>query len=67
METGKGKSETGATVDVKKLAKKRRLDFDLHVNLIMRMEDEPKNAALFRAYCEGAEGLAKRLVTPAKA
>lgn len=67
METGKGKPEAGSTVDPKKLLKQKRLDFDLHVNLIMRSEDEPKNAATFRAYCEGADGLAKRLGGSAKA
>lgn len=60
MEVTKGPS-VGLTLAQKQAAKSRKLDFDLHVALIMRTEGENKNAASFRAYCEGEEGLKTRL------
>ena len=65
MENVEGKGPA-LTADEKKAVRKKKLDFDLHVNLIMRNVGEPKNAAVFRAYCEGADGLQERL-TPAAA
>ena len=44
-----------------KARKAQMLDHDIHVGLIMRATGEPKTAALFRAYCEGAAGLKSRL------
>lgn len=49
-----------------KVEAKAKLDFELHVALIMRNDNVPKAKALFRAWIEGREGLEKRL-SPAPA
>lgn len=41
-----------------------RARFELHVALIQEALRESKAAATFRAYCEGSEGLSRRLAPP---
>lgn len=43
---------------------KARLDFDLHVALIMRGDNVAKSKAVFRAWIEGRSGLETRLNPP---
>lgn len=45
----------------KKQVSQLKLRFALHVSLIMHQLGESKAAATFRAWCEGDEGLSKRL------
>lgn len=40
---------------------KQKSDFDLHLLLIMKQEGLSKAKAHFRAWCEGPDGLNKRL------
>lgn len=44
---------------------KGKIDFDLHVGLIMRAEGVSKSKAVFTAYLEGRQGLEKRLAPKA--
>lgn len=58
----------GSSLAAGQLAKaeaKRKLDFELHVALIMRNDNVPKAKALFRAWLEGPKGLDDRLNPPA--
>lgn len=52
------------SAEAKAALAKRTNEFKLHVALIMRMEGENQKAATFRAYCEGVEGLDRRLGVP---
>lgn len=47
--------------------KKLKVKFDTHVSLIMLTDELSKSSALFKAWVEGPQGLAKRLaLMPAK-
>lgn len=46
----------------KAIEAKQKLDYELHVALIMRTERLSKSRAVFRAYTEGPSGLDKRLL-----
>lgn len=50
-----------AVVLDKKALSQAKLDFNLHVALIMRQDSANKNAALFKAWLEGRDGLQNRL------
>lgn len=45
----------------RQLAKQQKNDFALHVALIMKTHGVPKSRAAFIAWCEGHDGLNKRL------
>lgn len=56
--------DANASSTEKKALAKLKNDFALHVALIMRSTGEAKNAATFRAWCEGQGGLNTRLNIP---
>lgn len=45
----------------KRLSRQSKNDFALHVALIMKTHSVPKSKAYFLAWCEGYDGLNKRL------
>lgn len=51
----------------KKVMAQAKLDFQLHVALIMKQDQATKNNALFKAWLEGEKGLAERLQVKASA
>lgn len=55
----------GPVLTAKAVAAKAKLDFDLHVALIMRQDGVRKTVALFSAWAEGPVGLERR-AGPAK-
>lgn len=54
-------ADAGVVTLDKKALERKKLDFNLHVALIMRMDSANKNKALFQAWLEGEQGLAARL------
>lgn len=51
-----------APASAKAILAKQKLDFELHVALIMRTDGMTKGKAVFTAWLEGPSGLEKRLV-----
>lgn len=54
-----------APASAKAVEAAKKLDFELHVSLIMRTDRLSKSRAVFKAYLEGQNGLEKRLTPQA--